>query len=126
MAKVSVITNTLKAVFLVRTAEPWCEPSIPMKPPGMVIPAAKVTVAMSPSTTKWALDVFCIIEAKLALSNSHGRLALFNFRVVTMEFNFFFNSMISSMNDRRNGRFPERVLSISPSCAPCRIVIIST
>ena len=59
---VSVITNALKAAFLLRSTEPGCEPSPPpTNPPGMVIDAAKVTVAMSVATTNWTL-VSCTIN----------------------------------------------------------------
>uniref|UniRef100_A0A2N9G501 Uncharacterized protein n=1 Tax=Fagus sylvatica TaxID=28930 RepID=A0A2N9G501_FAGSY len=67
MAMVSIITNPLKAAFLIRIARPGCEPSVPMKPPGMVMPAVKVTVAMSVSTTR-GLVWYAVIDSVLSLS----------------------------------------------------------
>nr|POF06284.1 hypothetical protein CFP56_79022 [Quercus suber] len=68
MAMVFVIINALKAVFLIRTGEPECGPSC-MKPPGMVIPAVKVTVAMSVSTTIWCWDVLVMTETNRSLQD---------------------------------------------------------
>ena len=68
MATVFVITNALNAAFPVRTAEP----SWSLKPPGMVIPAVKATVAMIVSTTKWYWDASFMLETNRPLRAFHS------------------------------------------------------